>query len=416
MRRDSDYENELELERQREIIAKKIRSMSEEDDSLRQKQRPERSFDEDIYESDSKVKKYTDDEIRTSVRKSRARSADQRGTAQRSSASSRPSAANSSRPTAPAKKKKKKGKRVIISILVALVVIAAVIVGGMYYMLGGLTRTELTGDLVAGEGVSYIKNIALFGVDSRDSESNDGRSDTIMIMSVNMRTGEINLISILRDTYVPIDGYGETKINAAYAYGGASLAVKTLNQCFDMDITDYITVNFSELAQIIDATGGVTIEITEAEAGQVNSNLAAAQAEGMTTQPVETVSAGVVTMNGDQAVAYARIRSIDSDTVRASRQQTVLSAVLENIKNMSVWHYPTFIREFMAISESSLSTSEFMKFAPLIFKNFTINTYTVPDIQYETDLTSGYDANGQWCWFYDLDGAAERIHSIIYGE
>lgn len=316
------------------------------------------------------------------------------------------------------KKKKRKAGKVFAGIVIAAVVIAVIITGVMYYLLGGLTRTELEGDVAATGGTSYIKNIALFGVDSRDSDSNEGRSDAIMIMSVNKRTGEINLISILRDSYVDIEGYSSTKINAAYSYGGATLAVKTLNQNFSLDITDYITVNFAELAQIIDATGGVTITITAEEAEQINKNLDDAAKSDMLTQEIEyvTVADQAVTLNGDQAVAYSRIRKIDSDNVRASRQQTVLSAVLNNIKNMSVTSYPSFIHEFMSVCESSLSTSEFMSFAPLLFKKFTINTYTVPDADYETDLTSGYDSNSQWCWFYDTAAAGERIHSIIYGD
>lgn len=400
MSRDPDYEDE-ELERQREAISKKIRTMSDEGPQA-SSQRSSRSGRSSSRSSDdacrdearaSRVTQFSDEEVeyrpkRKSSKKSRK------------------------------KRRKRKIRRTVTAIIIVLVVIIAVIFGAVYYMLNGLTRTDLEGDLADSGGVSYIKNVALFGVDSRDADSNDGLSDAILIASVNKRTGEINLISILRDSYVSIEGYGDTKINAAYSYGGASLAVKTLNQTFDLDITDYVTVNFAELAQIIDAAGGVTIEITAEEAEQINKNLDDAAEEDMTVQEVTYVEVkdGTVTLNGDQAVAYSRIRKIDSDNVRASRQQAVLSALLDNIKEMSVLQYPSFIKEFMSASESSLSTAEIMSFAPLIFKDFTINTYTVPDIEYETDLTSGYNSSGQWCYFYDTDAAAQRIHSIIYGD
>lgn len=400
MSRDPDYEDE-ELERQREAISKKIRTMSDEGPQA-SSQRSSRSGRSSSRSSNdacrdearaSRVTQFSDEEVeyrpkRKSSKKSRK------------------------------KRRKRKIRRTVTAIIIVLVVIIAVIFGAVYYMLNGLTRTDLEGDLADSGGVSYIKNVALFGVDSRDADSNDGLSDAILIASVNKRTGEINLISILRDSYVSIEGYGDTKINAAYSYGGASLAVKTLNQTFDLDITDYVTVNFAELAQIIDAAGGVTIEITAEEAEQINKNLDDAAEEDMTVQEVTYVEVkdGTVTLNGDQAVAYSRIRKIDSDNVRASRQQAVLSALLDNIKEMSVLQYPSFIKEFMSASESSLSTAEIMSFAPLIFKDFTINTYTVPDIEYETDLTSGYNSSGQWCYFYDTDAAAQRIHSIIYGD
>lgn len=330
----------------------------------------------------------------------------------------RPAKAKTSASGKRRKKKKRKAGKVFAGIVIALILIAAVITGAMYYLLGGLTRTELEGDVAATGGTSYIKNIALFGIDTRDSDSDAGRSDAIMIMSINKRTGQINIISVLRDSYVEIEGYSSTKINAAYAYGGATLAVKTLNQNFSLDITDYITVNFAELAQIIDATGGVTITITAEEAEQINKYLDDAANNDMLVQELEyvTVADQTITLNGDQAVAYSRIRKIDSDVVRASRQQTVLSAMLDNIKSMSITSYPSFIHEFMAVSESSLSTAEFVSLAPLLLKDITINTYTVPDYDYETDLTSGYDSNSQWCWFYDTDAAGERIRSIIYGD
>ena len=404
MRRDPDYNDytEEELERQREIIERKLKNMSYEDErTARSSKTSSKSSASSGKNSSSggKVRRISPDDIEYSER-------------QRRSSGYKKSSKKKKR------KKKRKAGKVFAGILIAAVLIAAVMTGAVYYLLGGLTHTELEGDVAASDGVSYIKNIALFGVDTRDSESNEGRSDAIMIMSINKRTGQINLISVLRDSYVAIDGYGSTKINAAYAYGGATLAVKTLNQNFDLDITDYITVNFAELAQIIDATGGVTIKITASEAEQINKNLDDAAKADMTTQEIEyvTVADQTVTLNGDQAVAYSRIRKIDSDNVRASRQQTVLSALLNNIKNMSVLEYPSFIHEFMSVSESSLTTSEFVSLAPLIFKDFTINTYTVPDADYETDLTSGYDSSSQWCWFYDTSAAASRIHNIIYGE
>ena len=426
MRKDSgyydDYENDPEdsyekdeLERQREIIARKIRTMSDEDSSSRSYSGSTRSS------SDSSRSAYPSGDPSSSASKNtkvRQVSADEIDRGVRRSSSGRSSSYEEPHRGRNKKKRRKKRRKIFASIAIIFVIIAAILVGAVWYMLSGLTRTDLEGDLADTGGVSYIKNIALFGVDTRDAESSDGRSDAILIMSVNKRSGEINLISVLRDSYVAIEGYSSTKINSAYAYGGASLAVKTLNQNFNLDITDYVTVNFAQLAQIIDAVGGVTIEITAAEAEQINKNLDDAAQEDMTVSEVVYVEVadGTVTLNGDQAVAYSRIRKIDSDNVRASRQQTVLSAVLEKIKEMPVWKYPSFIREFMSVSESSLTTAEIMSFAPMAFKNFTINTYTVPDINYETDLTSGYDSSSQWCWFYDLDGAAERIHEIIYGE
>lgn len=116
-----------------------------------------------------------------------------------------------------------------------------------------------------------VTNIALFGVDSR--EDNDiGRSDALMILSIDRVHNKNKITSIARDTYVTVDGYGQTKINHAYAYEGPELAIKTINENFDMNIQGFVTVNFSQLAEIIDYLGGINIAVTEEER-QVSNRL-----------------------------------------------------------------------------------------------------------------------------------------------
>ena len=125
-----------------------------------------------------------------------------------------------------------------------------------------------------------IKNIALFGLDSRNGEFT-GRSDVIMILSVDNKHGKLKLTSILRDSELTIEGEGNDgsylnyvdKINAAYFYGGPELAIRTINQNFGLDIRDYVTINFANMASIVDAFGGVDIELTAEEVEAVNDNL-----------------------------------------------------------------------------------------------------------------------------------------------
>ena len=146
---------------------------------------------------------------------------------------------------------------ITMAILIALMLAAY---GVFAYLLGGLNRTTLDeSKLSVTAGLSQngkITNIALFGLDSRNHDY-EGRSDAIMVASVNGKTGKIKLVSIARDTYVNVPGYGETKINHAYAYGGAELAIQTINENFNLDITDYAAVNFDSLADVIDAMGGI---------------------------------------------------------------------------------------------------------------------------------------------------------------
>ena len=117
--------------------------------------------------------------------------------------------------------------------------------------------------LFVSAGQAGVKNIAMFGVDSRDGE-NEGRSDAIMVLSIDSRTHTLKMASFMRDSNVYIDGYGYDKLTHAYAYGGPELAVRTLNQNFQLDITDYITVNFYDMTEIVEAFGGVELELTGA--------------------------------------------------------------------------------------------------------------------------------------------------------
>lgn len=310
--------------------------------------------------------------------------------------------------------RKRRVLKTIIIVLIVLLMLGLAAGGAFFYLFGTLNTVDFTNDdqkLGVTEDVSEggITNIALFGVDTRDTSEDSGRSDAIIILTIDQNQNIIKFTSILRDSKVPIEGHGETKINAAYAYGGAVLAIKTLNQNFDLDIKDYVTVNFSQLADLVDAVGGITLTLTQEEVDYANSLLR--QSGG-----TQITGVGEVALNGEQAVAYSRIRKIDSDSVRASRQQNVLSAVFEKIKTMPKSDYPSFVRQFLGTVETSLSYSDIIGFSSLALSDFSIEQNTIPDAAYETDLWGGIDTDGVWYWKYDLDAAAERIHTIIYGD
>ena len=163
--------------------------------------------------------------------------------------------------------------------IVALVLVLVIAVGGsVAYMLSGLTMTSIPksdsalGIQAGAMSDSQITNIALFGLDSRE-DGNTGRSDVVMVLSVDRRHHALKLTSILRDSEVSIEGYGYDKITHAYAYGGPELAIKTLNQNFNLDIRNYVTVNFYQMAEIVDAFGGVDIQLTAEEVYSLNENL-----------------------------------------------------------------------------------------------------------------------------------------------
>lgn len=321
-----------------------------------------------------------------------------------------------------AKKKKKKSiiKRIFIFLLVLIIIAVSSVIGVFYYYFGGLktdkTFTTNPSDLglTTSEKINKkVTNIALFGVDSRDNKDN-GRSDTTMVASFDGVHKGIKLTSLLRDSRVIIDGHGKDKLCHAYSYGGPKLAVKTINQNYKLDITEYITVNFSQMAQIIDTIGGVDITLTQKERvaanGLINSTPDLSYSEPI---PEFEGKEATVHLNGAQAVSYARIRKIDSETQRAGRQQTVLQALFDKIMKMGVLQYPKLIKNLLPYVETSLSYTDLLKMLPTIMSSRKkIIDYTIPDAK-DKNVYGGI-VSGVWYWLYDLDEYSKKLYDFIY--
>ncbi len=323
-------------------------------------------------------------------------------------------------------KAKKSKKHIVAKVLICFFSVILILVGGaaLYvsnYVLAGLTSTVITTDKevlgITSEAAEVaeenpeITNIALFGVDSRYNTFN-GLSDAIMILTIDEAHNKIKLTSILRDSRVNIgteDRVYMNKINAAYSYYGAEGGIRAINQNFGMNIEDYVTVNFNSLADIVDAFGGVEIDVTYSEMLAVNTNLSNVGKSGYLS------NYGLVTLTGDQAVAYSRIRSIGSDTERAERQQEVLSSIIYKLPNIPAGDFPDLVNDLSYMCETSLDVTEILGYVPFAAGGFTLETMSMPDTDQDISLTSGTDsATGGWMWFYDLDAATDVIHDFIY--
>ncbi len=306
-------------------------------------------------------------------------------------------------------------------------------VGLFIYMFSGLKVTDLDGDLAVSEGQAGVKNIAMFGVDSRDGE-NVGRSDAVMVLSIDSRSHTLKMSSFMRDSNVYIEGYGYDKLTHAYAYGGPELAVRTINQNFGLDITDYITVNFYDMTEIVDAFGGVELEITGEEMLEVNRNLfnlsREAENEG-SKAPIRhddyfTATDGTHNMidgefiggkyllNGAQAVAYSRIRYIGGDGERTSRQHEVLKGLLQRAKQRTVFSWPSIVHGVVPHCETSMGFMDIVKQVPFAFGHIKIESATFPGA-----AEGAYDTkneNEQYVMGFDEDLMRENLHRFIYGD
>lgn len=237
-------------------------------------------------------------------------------------------------------KKKKSGKRVLWRVTIVIEVILLILLSVAAYAVDKYTKinqtTLDTSKLEVYKSTGDYTNIALFGLDSRDGELEGGtQSDCIMIASINNSTSEINLVSVYRDTLMKQSDDTYEKANYAYNVGGPSEAIAMLNRNLDMDIEKYVSVDFNALADVVDALGGIDIDLTEEEVFWTNGYCTeTSKVVGRST--TELSGAGVHTLDGIQAVSYARIRYTEGDDYkRTERQRTVLEKVFEKTQKAS---------------------------------------------------------------------------------
>ena len=302
--------------------------------------------------------------------------------------------------------RKKKNK--VWGIILAIEIVAAIVIGVLFVkayinntyskmQYNELKNTHINEDLdeESVKKMTGYTNIALFGIDTRDSGMvDDGvRSDSIIICSINNDTQEVKLLSVYRDTYLELcnDSQSYEKAAHAYAYGGAQGAVNMLNKNLDLNITDYVAVNFTALTEAIDALGGIDIEIKEEELYKLNQCIDEQMGvNGIYSDYV--YDTGVVHLNGVQATAYSRIRSTDEgDITRTWRQRTVISKMIEAAKSAGLSRLLDCINVVVDDVASSLTESEIMDMAKSCFNYklstttgfpFTIASPTMNDVSY----------------------------------
>ncbi len=250
------------------------------------------------------------------------------------------------------KKKKRIWLRVLISLIVIVALVFAIGFAFVHSKLNKMEKVEVNkSDLSVNQEeieetyqeTGEIRNIALFGVDAPDGET--GRSDSIMIATIDPVHKKLKLTSIMRDSYVNIPGYGLDKINHAYAFGGPQLAIKTINENFGLNITEFMTVNFSSLPIIINALGGVEIQITDEEVSHI---------PGIN-------SAGTYNLTGEQALAYSRIRYAEGgDYKRTERQRTVLNGLFNKALALPVTSYVSTLDTVLPYIQTNMSSSDIL--------------------------------------------------------
>ncbi len=280
-----------------------------------------------------------------------------------------------------------------------------------------LTDAELG---ISTDGLSEdITNIALFGIDSRNLSAKRSNSDSIMILSIDKVHNSIKITSIMRDSLVPIDGYTPRKINAAYSLGGPELAIKTLNQTFNLNIRDYATVNFAGMAEIVDAMGGIELNISAAERENANYHMQAlAVASGIIYDPIPTT--GLQTVNGTQAVAFARIRGVSTadgvrdDYGRTDRQRYVMEQLFNKALTLGKSRYPGVIKSLLPYMDTSLTYSDIIRMAGVLGGDIKFEQARISQGYSMNISTQDYPSSLGSLVYYNLDYATSMLHAFIY--
>ncbi|WP_052406488.1 LCP family protein [Clostridium culturomicium] len=262
--------------------------------------------------------------------------------------------------------------------------------------------------------IADIVNIAILGVD--ESSEDSGRSDAIMIGTLDPVHNKLKITSIMRDTYVNIPGYGNDKINHAYAYGGAELTIKTLNQNFGLNITDYVKVNFDELVEIVDALNGIDINLSQEELDGLTEHLKSAYSLiGSDPRPVKLNSTGTYHLDGFQALGYCRIRNTShNDFDRTSRHRKILNEIFNKISSAGPKELVSMSKNLLPYVETSLSNKQILTLAAnvLSMSTATIEQERFPRDEYCNDA----EINGTYYLWYDADYTEEQMFEYIFND
>ncbi len=302
-------------------------------------------------------------------------------------------------------KKNRKGLKTFGIIVLVLLIILAIIVGGTFAFVHSklskmqqvdLNEDDLNVSAQAEQQLAEYRNIAIFGVDSRDDSYDKGnRSDCIIIASINNKTKEVKLISVYRDTYVQIEGHGLDKITHAYSYGEAPLAIKTLNTNLDLNIKEFATVNFDVVKETVDYIGGISMPITSEEVGHISG----------ITKP------GTYTLTGEQALAYSRIRyASGGDYKRTERMRDVLTAVANKVKTLNISQLNGFVDTILPKVYTNITSADIFSMMP------SIASYKITDSIGWPYETKGITLDRWYGIPVTLENNVKRLHQEAFDE
>lgn len=308
--------------------------------------------------------------------------------------------------------------------MLIILIIAIIIVSLLFLYVKGklnkinyveIDKNNLSIEKNTDDSLDDYRNIALFGLDNRVQYENQtyepgqSKTDCIMIASINTKTNDVKIVSVYRDTYMQIEGHGLDNINTAYFYGGPQLAVSTLNKNLDLNIKEFVTVNFTALAKFIDDVGGIELDITPEELKYINGYLKDLRnSSGIPSTNVTT--SGIQTVSGAQAVAYSRIRyTYGADHKRTERMRTVLIKAFEKLKGKNVTELNKIADDILPHIYTNIRTNEIFEMIPEISKYNVVKNEGWP---YKVD---GKTIDELWRGVpHSLESNVQQLHEELF--
>ncbi len=318
------------------------------------------------------------------------------------------------------KKKMNLFLKILLILIVAILIIVIAAFSTVYIMLNkkldkieyiNISKTDVYIDEDVEQNLSSYRNIALFGIDARsDTFSAGNRSDCIMIVSINETTNDVKIASVYRDTYLDIKGYGLDKVNHAYSFGGPALAISTLNKNLDLNISEFVAINFDTVRTAVNSVGGVTMTLDSQEVKYINGYIDALNKQ-FGTSSSHITKPGTYNLDGVQALAYSRIRYTDGgDYKRTERMRDVLLAAFNKAGSMGVGELNKLADEMLPHISTNISKNEILAFIPKFTSYKVQNNFGWP---YNT---KGYTGAAWYGVPVDLETNVKELHQELFDE
>lgn len=255
-----------------------------------------------------------------------------------------------------------------------------------------------------------ISNILFIGLDAREVNENS-RSDSMIIATIDENNKKLKFTSIMRDTYVNIPGHGQQKINTAFALGGAQLLLKTLESNLNIKIEKYMVVNFWGFQDIVDSLGGLDISIKDYEVDEINKYIG----EVNEKKSPRIINSGLQHLDGQQVLAYTRIRKVgDGSFERNRRQREVMMLLSEKILAMNFWNYPSMVSKISNYIKTNIEPMTIINYGYTVSK---IKSMTIEQLQIPvSELCEGGNYKGSWVIIMDKKQNSNILNNFIYND